>query len=124
MKEIRQEKRNLANAGSPWAWILGVACLLVVLVALFVPRPNVNSGGNSPATSMPRNAAHSPAAATSAADRHVRSPRYYLPPTAEEIVARKLSQFGKNRRDLVHAIAAHFKFEVPTDVARFLAAVE
>jgi len=44
--------------------------------------------------------------------------------TAEEIVARKLAEFSKRRRALVHAIAKHFNVEVPADVERFFAAVE
>src|SRR5438552_1010633 len=45
-------------------------------------------------------------------------------PSAEEIVASKLSQFGKSRRDLVHALAKHFEVDVPDDVVRFFDAVE
>src|SRR5262245_20800747 len=44
--------------------------------------------------------------------------------TAEEIVATKVSQFGKKRRELVHAMARKFNVEVPGDVERFFAAVE
>ena len=44
--------------------------------------------------------------------------------TAEEIVATKVSQFGKKRRELVHAIAKKFHVEVPSDVERFFEAVE
>jgi tetratricopeptide (TPR) repeat protein len=47
-----------------------------------------------------------------------------LVPTAEEIVAGKLCQFGKTRRELVHALAKHFKADVPSDVERFFDAVE
>ena len=44
--------------------------------------------------------------------------------SAEEVVAGKLRQFGANHRNLVHALAEHFKYEVPDDVERFFDAVE
>jgi len=46
------------------------------------------------------------------------------PPSAEQIVARKLNQFGRSRRELVHALAKHLKVDVPDDVERFFHAVE
>ena len=42
----------------------------------------------------------------------------------EEVVARKLKQFGKSRRELIHALADHFKVKVSTDVERFFEAAE
>jgi hypothetical protein len=45
-------------------------------------------------------------------------------PTADEIVAAKLVQFGRNRRDLVHTLAKRFNVDVPDDVERFFDAVE
>jgi tetratricopeptide (TPR) repeat protein len=45
-------------------------------------------------------------------------------PTAEDIVASKLRQFGKNRRELVHALAKRFNIGVPDEVERFFDAVE
>jgi hypothetical protein len=45
-------------------------------------------------------------------------------PTADEVVAEKLKQFGVNRRNLVHALAERFKCEVPDGVERFFEAVE
>lgn len=44
--------------------------------------------------------------------------------SAAEIVEQKLKQFGKNRRDLAHALAKRFNVSVPDDVERFFAAVE
>jgi hypothetical protein len=42
----------------------------------------------------------------------------------EEVVARKLVQFARNRRDLVHTLARRYQVEVPEDVERFFDAVE
>jgi hypothetical protein len=46
------------------------------------------------------------------------------PPTAEEIVANKVSQFGRSRREIVHAIARRSQKEVAPEVDRFFDAVE
>jgi tetratricopeptide (TPR) repeat protein len=43
---------------------------------------------------------------------------------AEEIVASKVSQFGKRRCELMRAMAKHYHVEVPSEVERFFAAVE
>src|SRR2546430_11357290 len=124
MKEIRPQKEGQPETGSPWAWVLGAACVVVVLVAFLVPRP----GANSPASSTSSKPGSSSVTASSSAERSARAPRHYwtsgVASSAEEIVARKLAQFGKSRRELVHAIAKHFKLDVPTDVERFFAAVE
>jgi hypothetical protein len=45
-------------------------------------------------------------------------------PTAEEIVANKVTQFGRNRREIVHAIARRLNQEVPPEVEKFFDAVE
>jgi hypothetical protein len=45
-------------------------------------------------------------------------------PTADEVVAAKLVQFGRSRRDLVHTLAKRFNVDVPDDVERFFEAVE
>src|SRR5207253_2222331 len=55
-------------------------------------------------------------------------PRFHSPGgpalTAAEIVAGKVIEFARSRRKLVHALAGHFKVEVPDDVERFFDAVE
>jgi tetratricopeptide (TPR) repeat protein len=45
-------------------------------------------------------------------------------PTAEEIVAKKLTLFAKKHRAIVHKIADYHHLAVPSDVDRFFAAVE
>ena len=45
-------------------------------------------------------------------------------PTAEEIVASKVSQFGRSRREVADRLARHYKAEVPDDVKAFFDAVE
>jgi len=101
-------------------------CLLVILIALVLPRqPRKSLVSNSSSNAL------SPAAAIeSASVERARAFRRSTPsadapaPTAEEIVAGKLIQFGKNRRELVHALAKRFNVNVSDDVERFFDAVE
>jgi RNA polymerase sigma factor (sigma-70 family) len=44
--------------------------------------------------------------------------------TPKEIVAGKLTTFGRSRRELVDALARHYGMEVPDDVKRFFEAVD
>ncbi len=109
---------------SGWPWFLAIACVLIVLVAILLPRPNANS----PAAPGSTNGLWSVTGANSPGERSARVPGIHSPAgpvlTAAEIVANKVVQFGKNRRKLVHAMARHLKVEVPDDVERFFAAVE
>lgn len=43
---------------------------------------------------------------------------------AEEVVLQKLRQFVQSRREIVQALAAHFKVKVPAEVGQFFDAVE
>src|SRR6185436_18851511 len=45
-------------------------------------------------------------------------------PAAEEIVATKVAQFGRNRRDIAHAMARKCVVEVPDDVEHCCEAIE
>ena len=111
---------------SRWFWLIIAGCLLVVVMSL-LSRHEADKPGTEPAATTtlrrgtigdstdqkpPRERRHSSFSASAPA------------PSAEEIVASKLSQFGKSRRDLVHALAKHFEVDVPDDVVRFFDAVE
>jgi len=45
-------------------------------------------------------------------------------PTAEEIVASKVNQFGRGRRDIVRAISRRLQKEIPAEVEKFFDALE
>jgi hypothetical protein len=45
-------------------------------------------------------------------------------PTAEEVVAGKVNQFGRSRRKIVRAIGGRLKKEVPSEVEKFFDAIE
>jgi hypothetical protein len=112
-----------ADGGLRWPWFLAIAGVLIVLIAIFLPRPNANSPTASASTNGPWSVT-----ATLPGERSTRVPRGYSPGgpalTAKEIVAGKVIQFAKSRRKLVHAMARHLKVDVPDDVERFFAAVE
>src|SRR2546422_832214 len=89
----------------PWLWIVPIGCLLIELVAVLLPRPRPTTHVHSDATNRTfgDNAERESIA-------YKWSPRFsataLVPvPTAEEIVAGKLSQFARKRRELAHALA-------------------
>lgn len=117
------------SSRSRWPWVIAGGCLLVVLLALIAPRrpnPPANQSGRSSSVGAPESgaAANSPAAERATLFPRRSSSAPAPTPSAEEIVACKLNQFGKSWRELVHALAKHFKVSVPDDVERFFAAVE
>src|SRR5438034_3558342 len=109
-----------------WRLIITIGCLLVVLIAILLPRADTTTPDRAAVTneSLNANTESERAARTSSPRRPMSSARASLSaPTAEEIVASKLSQFARQRRELAHALARHFKVEVPDDVDRFFDAV-
>ena len=111
----------------PWRWIIASGCVLLMLIAIFVPRadPTTPERGALTNRSLKALAESERASRMARPRRAIDSVTTPVPPqTSEEIVARKLRQFGKSRRDLVHAIARELKADVPADVDRFFDAVE
>ena len=107
-----------------WPWFLAIACVLIVLIAIFLPRPNTNS----PTASASTNGLWSVTGANSPRERSARFPPFHSPagpaPTAKEIVAGKVIQFAKSRRKLAQAMADHFKIPVPDEFERYFDAAE
>src|SRR5262249_9451711 len=121
---------SLEDSGqrSRLSWLLATGCLLVILMALLLPRKGKNPTARSASTDNPQ-PAPTGGSDTSAPDRLFARLSHPPPiaepaPTAGEIVTNKVNQFARNRRDVVHAIGRKFKFEVPDEVERFFAAVE
>jgi len=105
-------------------WVIVMASLLTVLIALLVPRASV-----SPTRPSGSSIANGPAAlvAVSGSEGSKRRHNPVVPnpaATAEEIVASKVSQFARDRRRIVEAMANHFKTAVPAEVQAFFMAVE
>src|SRR5437867_398942 len=105
---------------SPPMWLLAVCCLLVLLLGLvrMIHHEEPTAGRESGSAPRPN------ATVESTRDRllaRAAQRRSGVEPagTPQEIVAGKVSQFARNRREIVHAMARSFKVEVPAEVERF-----
>jgi tetratricopeptide (TPR) repeat protein len=106
---------------SLWPWGAAALCLILVLFALM---PRQKRGGAAEAVDMSQK--------VTAFDRS--SPLDAHPPSlarpgggavsAEEIVAGKVVQFTKNRRDVLRAMAKEYKLQVPPEIEAFFDAAE
>jgi tetratricopeptide (TPR) repeat protein len=106
-----------------WWWVVGLGCVAVALLGILLPKGDHGKNGNSAPTNQV--AANTTGSGNSSAER-LRSHHAHASPTAsaEEIVATKLSQFGRNRRDVMRALAKRYNVDVRPDVERFFQAVE
>lgn len=113
-----------AKSGARWPWFLALACVALVLVAIFLPRPGVNSPASPDSSSA--SAAGDPPKPFS--DRFARGSQLRSSGgtalTAVEIVAAKVSEFGRSRREIVERIAHRLKKKVPPEVKKFFDAIE
>src|SRR6266545_4232538 len=107
-----------------WPWLLFGGCLLVILIALLLPRQHDNQGERVTFTNGPGEATAANSSAVERARRFARGSASAPAPTAGEIVTNKVNQFARNRREVVNAIARKFKVEVPDEIERFFEAVE
>jgi len=106
-------------------WFLPAGWLLVILLAVLLPL--VKEKDQS--TVAPAGSPSQPVNANAQGSRRIRQPLrrdgIAAPaPAAEEIVASKLVQFTRNRRDIVHARAKQANFKVPKEVDQFFEALE
>jgi hypothetical protein len=115
MREVPARRRLLPR-------LLAVGCLLVIVAAFLLPRVQ-ESGPSGDAVQADAVTAVRTRSAGETRVPHRRRGAEVGPPAAE-IVAGKLSQFARNRHEILQAMAAHFKVEVPEDVRRYFAAAE
>src|SRR6267154_6282315 len=108
-KSSRQElgSREQFATGRSWPWLLIAACVLLVLVEFLRNQGHQNE--TAQATDTVSESRNAPIRLSRAEHDH-QPPRQASPGiasalTAEEIVAGKLTQFSRNRRELIHAIA-------------------
>jgi hypothetical protein len=123
-----REERIARKHRVRWTWIFCLSCALLVIVGFLIrrqrhePVPHEVAGSEKSAGSD-LSAASSPS--ESFRPRVTRGHRGETPQlSAEEIVAGKVTQFGRKRRKLVHAIARRSQKEIPPEVERFFDAVE
>src|SRR5881394_1626734 len=107
---------------SRWLWLLLAGCGLVVLI-FRSPRRH-----DSPPATGPASAAGSGETRVHATARRAGSSTHSLrsnsAATAQEIVASKVVQFGRNRREIAQAIGKRANRAVPPEVEKFFDAVE
>jgi tetratricopeptide (TPR) repeat protein len=109
---------------SYWWWVVGIGCLAVVLLGILLPRGDHSKSGQLTSTNQIAGNVIG-TVGNSTGDRS-RSYHGHSGPTAsaEEIVATKLSQFGRNRHEVLRGLAKRYNVEIPPDVERFFEAVE
>jgi hypothetical protein len=120
-----QEQAPLTAYG--WRWFLVTMCALTLLVGFLSARRHGDDSGAARIVrdpTLPRltrdSAMIEPVRRQTRFDRPAPLPA----PTAEEIVAAKLAQFGRNRRELSRAIARRSQKEPPPEVEKFFDAIE
>jgi tetratricopeptide (TPR) repeat protein len=107
-----------------WVWLLTAACALLVFISILLPLPASDSAQNTSRDSA-TNRSDIPRSRVERGGLNRRTHSVGSPnATAEEIVAQKLQQFAKNRRELVHRLAKRHGVNVPPEVERFFEAVE
>jgi Putative Zn-dependent protease, contains TPR repeats len=109
---------------SRWWCVVGAGCLAVALLGILLPRGDHSKNGQSASTDQPAANARGSSGSSSSERAHLRHTHSGPTASAEEIVATKLSQFGRNRRDVMRGMAKRFNVEVRPDVERFFDAVE
>jgi hypothetical protein len=112
--------------GGRWPWIVCLGFALVLIVAFLIPRPRPEPALHQAAASGGSAAPDQPALASLGnSPRHPTRDHADAPNlTAEQIVASKVAQFGRKRRELVYSIARRSQKEVPPEVEKFFDAVE
>jgi hypothetical protein len=113
-----------SNTHSRWLWLLMAGCALVILAGISRRSRHDDSAA---ATIPPNTAEASEAGDVSSIGRAYRlahSSSSATAQTAEEIVAGKVSQFGRSRRDLARAMGRRAKKDVPPEIEKFFDALE
>lgn len=112
------------NSRRSYWWVVGVGCLAVVLLGILLPRGDHSKSRQSGSTNQLAANANGSSGTSSGERARLHHTRSGPSASAEEIVATKLSQFGRNRRDVMRGMAKRFNVEVRPDVERFFDAVE
>jgi hypothetical protein len=121
-------EKNVTDYGphALWPWLFCLTCALLIVGLLFLRHSHravsqdvaTPDGSASPAVSAPASSGDSPRFPT----QEHRAATAKL--TADEIVARKVAQFGDKRRELVRTTAQRSQKEIPPEVERFFDAVQ
>jgi hypothetical protein len=107
----------------PWLWI-AVAVGIIILLMLVLFRRGDDLLTAKPAPERTAQAQPADSASESDGQSHRRGGKGKGTLSAEEIVASKVKQFGRSRRDIVHALARRSGKDVPSEVEEFFDAIE
>jgi tetratricopeptide (TPR) repeat protein len=110
--------------GSRWQWIIAISVVLVVLIAFLLPRKDIASGNSAANRISDESNQDGIDSSTRLRGRSRSGKAATMPATPEEIVANKLSQFARNRREVVYAISRRHNKAVPSEIERFFDALE
>jgi hypothetical protein len=123
-----REERDVSDHRPRWPWIFSLACTLLLIVGFLIRRHRHEPVSQNVVASEMLVPPERPATTSSGESPHkfvTRPHRAETPQlTAEEIVAGKVTQFGRKRRELVHTIARRSQKEIPPEVEKFFDAVE
>jgi hypothetical protein len=113
--------RNAAPYWRGFAVQLFLLTIVLLLVALLFQRKK-NSQADSAHTDLSSSSNFGARTSTLPPAASL-NPISHPPRSAEEIVAAKVVQFGRNRRALVERLAAHHQKEIPAEIERFFEAI-
>src|SRR5438045_3818909 len=105
MNSSEQKRSKEADEAGPqrqWLWIAVIAIFLLILLGIL---RKTGSGDHKDISALPGEHRGIEAASPSGTRRNTSPTRKSHSHSAEEIVAAKLAQFGKSRRELAHAVA-------------------
>jgi hypothetical protein len=120
------ESRLASNHVPRWLWPLAASGLFLILVALLLPRakgPSPDRGADTNAAGLARDR-RAETARPDSGHRRFGPDRSSTARTPEQIVAEKVIQFGRKRRELVRTIARRLNQDVPPEIEAFFDAVE
>lgn len=104
--------------------VVVAGCLLIVLLAILSRRETRKSNAGHAASKTAERIASANSGDGGIRRMRGASANPAAAGTAEEIVARKVVQFGRNRRELIRAIAWRTGKEIPAEVEKFFDAIE
>src|SRR5580765_6950027 len=94
-----------SDAHSPWLWVIIAGCALVVLLGIFIRSHNNDPAAGTASRNSTEKSGASDAASPVPSGHFARSSSAMPILSPEEIVAGKVSQFGRSRREMVRAAA-------------------
>jgi SlyX protein len=116
--------QSTPSVPSRWLWLLLAACVLVLFVGLLRALGPAKRVSTATSTYAARTGVSTGLAKVQTPRRMPRQSIAAPALNAEEIVASKVSQFARSRREIVQTIGRQLNQQVPPEVEKFFDAVE